>query len=135
MSKVSKLSDADKRNICEMYRSGVDTQVIADRYDIGKSYVKGIFYNHFNGYPVNTRSRMLSIGITREMIRETKSRVYPGMMVVCLDKKEECETVKKQRCRVIGTYPYVFAVRRPHGTECFTYVDLIRHYGVRMDAG
>lgn len=105
MPKRSKLSDADKKDIRDMYSTSIDRAVIAEKYGISQKYVSTICYGYEgNGHYVSRIDRMLSAGITPQMIDEVRQRIHPGMTVICLDKIEEgngrAAGVKRRRCKV-----------------------------------
>lgn len=139
MATKSKLSEAEKKNIRDMYYAGFTRAEVAERYGISESYVGSICngYSGMGGVYVSRREQKIEGSITPEMIAEIKSRVHVGDMVICLDAVEECNSRQadkvKNRCEVTGVYPSIFTVKRPFWTESFTYIDLIRQNGVMME--
>lgn len=139
MSAKSRFTDVEKQNIRDMYYAGYSKGEVAERYGISESYVTSICYGYegTDGICVRKREQKIQGAITPEMIREIRSRIHIGDIVICLDAVEECNGRQagkvKNRCEVTGVYPSVFTVKRPFWTESFTYIDLIRQNGVMME--
>lgn len=139
MSTKSRFTDAEKQNIRDMYYAGYSKAEVAERYGISESYVTKLCYGYegTDGLYVSNRERKMDSAITPEMIREIRSKIHVGDIVICLDAVEECNDRQantiKNRCEVDGVYPNIFTVRRPFWTESFTWVDLIRQNGVMME--
>lgn len=139
MATKSKLSEAEKKNIRDMYYAGFTRAEVAERYGISESYVTKLCYDYegTDGLYVSKREQKIESAITLEMIREIRSRIHIGDTVICLDAVEECNGRQagkvKNRCEVIDASRHVFTVKRPFWTESFTYIDLIRQNGVMME--
>lgn len=139
MATKSKLSEAEKKNIRDMYYAGFTRAEVAERYGISESYVGSICsgYSGMGGLYVSKDEQMVEGAITPEMIAEIRSKINIGDTVICLDAVEECNGRQagkvKNRCEVTGVYPSIFTVKRPFWTESFTWVDLTRQNGVMME--
>ena len=139
MATKSKLSEAEKKNIRDMYYAGFTRAEVAERYGISESYVGSICsgYSGMGGLYVSKAEQMVEGAITPEMIAEIWSKINIGDTVICLDAVEECNGRQADKvynqCEVTGVYPSIFTIKRPFWTESFTWVDLTRQNGVMME--